>query len=269
MVGRAWERGADAVILDLEDSVAPEMKDHARSVVRRVLQGDAFTRPTFVRVNSVDRGAVPSLEDLSAAVWPGLAGIVFPKAADAEVLAAVDVHLAELEADRGMDRGSVAVTLLIETAQGLEEVGSLAKGPRVARLQLGERDLVADLGMELGHDEAELLPWRALVVAVSRAHNLQPPLASADPDFRNLSRLEETCRRLRRLGFAGRTAIHPAQIPAIRRGFLPDEDERTWARAVLDSYERALAEGSGVALGPDGLMIDGAIAKSARNLLGE
>ncbi len=270
MIAKADTRGADAIIFDLEDSVGEASKDRARDLVGEALRGPSWSVPRWVRINGFAGRQDDRLRgDIDAIVSASLSGVIVPKIESPDELLAVDSLLNDLEARRGLAEGSTAVVPLIESARALEEMRRLAGVPRVARLQLGERDLAADLGIEVGPEEYELLVWRSQLVATSRAAGLSAPVASAEPAIADLVGLAVTSQRLRRLGFGGRTAVHPSQVAVIQRAFAPDPGDVAHARMLLASYEVAVAEGRAVAEGPDGEMVDEAVARSARHLLAQ
>lgn len=257
---RAHQRGADAVIADLEDGVAETARPVAIEAVRAWLSEraeDGVQR--WVRINAGERG----LADLHAVFGPGLFGICVPKVyGPADVTAVVDA----LRACTG-DGQPLAVMAIIETARGLRNLDAIAAVPGLSLLQLGELDLAADLGMTPGPDELELLPARSAVVAASAAAVLLPPVAPVSPDFADLDRFARTTAALKRLGFAGRAVIHPAQLAAVHEVFTPSQTEVEDAADILRRYDAALNKGSGVAVDARGTMIDEAVARSCRRIL--
>lgn len=258
-LARAHQRGADAVIADLEDGVAETAKAAAIEAVREWLSEraeDGVQR--WVRINAGERG----LDDIRAVSGPGLFGICVPKVCGPDDAASVVDALR-----RERDSRSVAVMAIIETARGLRGMDAIAAVPRLSVLQLGELDLAADLGMTPGPDELEMLAARSAVVAASAAAGLMPPVAPVSPDFSDLDRFARTTAALKRLGFAGRAVIHPAQLAAVHKVFTPSQDEVDEAADTLRRYEAALTEGSGVAVDARGAMIDEAVARSCRRVL--
>jgi citrate lyase subunit beta/citryl-CoA lyase len=157
---------------------------------------------------------------------------------------------------------------LIESATGLQALSDIAGAPRVHKLQIGELDLAADLGVEPGEDEAELAALRSSVVVASVASGLLPPVGAVSPEFRDLDLLAISTRRLKRAGFVGRMAIHPAQLDIIHRCFAVSAAEVTAARELVERYDKAMAGGSGVILGEDGRMVDEAVVRRSRRIIG-
>jgi citrate lyase subunit beta/citryl-CoA lyase len=257
----ADERGADAVIADLEDAVAPSAKGTARDHVREWLSAEPLgSRQRWVRINSGQAG----LDDLASVYGSGLTGVCIPKVSTAGDVAAVAELLQDLEQAHRAPTTAVAIMPLIETAGGLLALNEISRAPRVQRLQLGEIDLAADLGLEPGPDELELLAARSAVVVASAAHGLLPPLGPVNPDVEDLASLETSTRRLRRLGFFGRAAIHPAQIQVIHTVFDVTPDELEQARQLLERYAVAQREGRGAVLDQHGVMIDEATIRRSR-----
>ena len=262
-IERAASRGADALILDLEDAVAPARKDAARETVAASIQGLTDAGATvWVRVNAGSR----LHDDVRAVVAPGLAGIVVPKATSALVEHASAI-VATAERAAALVEGSVAVTALIETAGGVLEAASVARAPRVVQLGLGEADLAADLGIVASDDEREFLPLRLQVGVASAAAGRNPPVGPVATDFRDLDRLRVSTERLRRQGFGARSTIHPAQVAVVNDVFTPSDEEVERARDLVQRFDESIAAGDGVATDADGRMIDEAVARSARAIL--
>lgn len=264
MLKRAETRGSDAVIADLEDGVAAAGKPRARDQVQDWLSVTTIG-PTerWTRVNAGDQG----LDDLAHVFGPGLRGVCLPKVSGLEDVERVDQLLVELEKSADRTAGDVRIMPIIESADAVACLPEIAGGPRVHRLQIGELDLAADLGMEPGSDELELLPVRSAVVAASAARHLVPPVGAVSAEVRDLPVLESSTRRLRRLGFYGRAAIHPAQIPIIHGVFEVTAHEIAAARRLLSSFEAASSDGNGATLDENGRMIDEAVIRRSRMII--
>lgn len=261
-LAKAVSRGADALIVDLEDSVARAAKDQARETARQWLAGQGPGGPAqlWLRIN-------PELADADIdAVSPAVTGVVVPKA-EPGLLAAIDELLARRERALGLDPGRLRVQPLIETAVGLLEVTAVAAAPRVARLGIGEADLAAELGLRPGPAREELAPIRLQVVVASAARDIAAPVGPMASDFRDLDALRATSEALLRLGFRARTAVHPAQLPAINEVFTPSPEEVERARRLVAALDRADRTGSGVTVADDGTMLDVAVVRSAREVL--
>ncbi|MFG1927214.1 HpcH/HpaI aldolase/citrate lyase family protein [Cryptosporangium sp. NPDC048952] len=246
----ARARGADALIVDLEDAVAPARKAEARALVADWLTPEPGPQ-IWVRIN-----AESVAQDVAAVARPGLDGIVVPKA-DPELLAEVDARLTAEGSD-------AALLPLIESAAGLLRVAEVAAAPRVLRLGIGEADLIADLGLRPGPDRAELAPVRLQVVVASAAVGIARPLGATSTDFRDLDAFCESAHTLARQGFRGRTAIHPAQVPVIHDVFTPTDDEVATAQDIVARFDEA---GGGGAVDAKGRFLDAAVVRSAREVL--
>lgn len=251
----ALDRGADELIVDLEDAVLPGRKNLARDIVATWLEG---LPPTdvgiWVRVNP---GAAGLTDIRAIAAADSLTGVVLAKTesvGDVEAAAAV---LDELGSD-------ARVVPLLESAHAVLHAAEIAAGPRVHRLQVGEADLRADLGVTLGPDERELLWVRSQIVAVSAAVGIAPPIAPVSTDFRDLDALRTSTEALGRLGFMGRACIHPAQVAVVNGVFTPSSQAVAEAEEVLAALASA---GSGVAVDSRGRMLDEAVARQARLVL--
>jgi citrate lyase subunit beta/citryl-CoA lyase len=261
-LAKAESRGADAVIMDLEDGVAPAQKDEALHTVAAALATTASGVQRWVRLEPA-RVA----DDAPVLVGPHLAGIVLPKA-DAESVGALADLLGGCERRAGLRPGGVRILPLVETAGALRRLDALAAAPRVLRLGMGEADLRAELGLESGPEELELLPLRSAVVVVSAAAGLTAPVGSTTTQFRDLAAVRDSAVRLRALGFRARTAIHPAQVAVVNDVFTPSEEQVAVATEVVRAFEDAVASGRGAVPGPDGRMLDLAVVRSARDVLG-
>ncbi len=259
---------ASAYILDLEDAVAPQAKAEARRLVAAALARGSSTTALWVRVNPGSTGLL--VDDLEAVVMPGLDGIIIPKAESAADVATVDALLGALERSRGLTPGSVALIATIETAAGLGRIDEIAAAsPRIACLGFGAGDFSLDLGLDwppeggLGHT---LLAAKAELVLASRRNGLGAPHDGVFPDFRALEQLRAEAQAARALGFGGKHAIHPDQLPVIADVFTPSADQLADARAVVDAYEAGIREGRG-GVHIDGRFIDAPVAQRARRVL--
>ncbi|MEV7348540.1 CoA ester lyase [Micromonospora chalcea] len=261
LLDKAAGRGADALVLDLEDAVTPARKAHARETVAGYLGAAAPAGPElWVRINSDQVAA--DVEVLS----PAAAGVWVPKA-EPELLAEVDAALTRVQRRTGPDAPAFRVVALIETARGVLTAPRVAEAPRVLRLGLGEADLAGELGLQPGPERAEFAPIRSQVVVASAAAGITPPVGPVETTLRDPERLELTTRALLRQGFRARSAIHPGQIATINEVFTPTEAEVASARAVLEALERAERGGSGVATDADGRLLDRAVVRAAAEVV--
>lgn len=248
VVWKALRSGADAVIVDLEDAVSLSRKEYARAATAELLT-ERPPVPVHVRVNALDSPWAGA--DLTALTGlPGLAGLRLPKISAPEQITAV--------ADR---TGGVPLYALLESALGVERAYEIARAhPCLRGLALGEADLRADLGIS---SEAGLDWPRSRVVVAARAAGLAPPAQSVFPDIRDLEALAVSCARGRSLGFLGRAAIHPRQLPVIERSYLPGPEEVAAAEEVMAAAR--LTPGA-VAL-PDGRFVDPAVLAGAERVV--
>ncbi|MCF2530301.1 HpcH/HpaI aldolase/citrate lyase family protein [Yinghuangia soli] len=261
MLAAARARGADALIVDLEDAVPMPAKEAARAAVAAwlgTLPPDTDLPPRATRIwVRVNPGPLGSL-DLNAVALPAVAGVCLAKTESAADVAEVDRLLA--------DAPRIAVNPLLESAAAILAAPEIARAPRVARLQVGEADLCADLGVTPGRDERELLWARSQVVLASAAAKIAPPLAPVRTDFRDLAALRTSTEALKRLGFHGRACIHPAQLAVVHEVFTPTAGQLAEARDLLARFE---SSPSGIVLDPAGRMVDAAVIRHARRTLGE
>jgi citrate lyase subunit beta / citryl-CoA lyase len=254
----------DAAILDLEDGVPPDEKDRARAAIASTLglasNGDGPTR--YVRVN---RELGPRDADLAAVMRPGLAGIVVPKIDRPDEIADLARDLGEREQAAGIARGSIRLIPSIESAQGLLEAPAIAASTdRVVALLFGAEDFARDLGLptERVAEAADLLHARSsLVVAAVAAR--REAIDGIWPDVTDNDGLRREAAQARRLGFTGKSLIHPGQIETINDVFSPNPAEVSYARRVIDAFERARTQGLG-AVALDGKLLDQPIVERAR-----
>ena len=245
MLAKSADRGADALIVDLEDAVAPSRKVEARRALSDFLPGPT---ETWVRVNNH-----PDLLADDVAASAGAAGIVLPKAEP--------VALSQVTS-----MTSLPITALVETAAGLLAATELASAAGVERLAVGEADLSAELGVTPGDDGVELLYARSRVVVASAAAGIDAPTGPVFTDFRDADGLRRSTEALARLGFGSRPAIHPAQVRVINEAFTPTLDQLADARDLIGAYQDALEAGAGAAAS-DGVMSDAAVVRQARRVL--
>jgi citrate lyase subunit beta/citryl-CoA lyase len=266
-LAKALGRGADALIVDLEDAVAVSAKEQARSIVADWLATlpAAPDNPVeiWIRVNPGEMRAV----DVAAVVGPAVTGICLAKTESAAEVAEVAAELSLLESERGVADGAIGLAPLLESAAAVLRAVEIAAAPRVARLQVGEADLRADIGVDLGEDERELLFVRSQVVLASAAAGIAPPVGPVTTNFRDLEALAASTRALARLGYRGRACIHPAQAAVVNEVFSPDPEQVASARELIESFEAAVSAGKGVMVDANGRMVDEAVIRQARRLL--
>lgn len=264
MLAKAPARGADALIIDLEDAVAPSAKSHARNTTASWLETLEPPHPDiWVRVNHP--GDLFEL-DLLAVVGPQVSGLMVPKVSTAGELARAANLIDDAEIANRLSGGSIQLLPIIETAAGLLKVAELGASRRVSQLMIGELDLSAELGID-PHNSAALSPLRMQVVVASAALGLEPPLGPVSPDFRDLDGLRRETMVLAGLGFGSRPAIHPAQVPIFNDVFSPSPEAVAEATRLIALYEAALADGRGAVTDADGHMVDEAVVRVARRTL--
>ncbi len=271
-VEKALTLEADAVILDLEDSVGVAEKPATRAPVAQALGRPRRPR-AYVRVNA------PSTpfcyRDLVETVRPGLDGVVVPKIESAADLHAIDWLLAALERDQGIAEGSLDLMPIIETAAGLQRIDRILQARslrpyraawRVKRVAFGAADYANDVGLSPTLDEPELADARGRIVLASRAAGLEGPLDSPWFHFKESAAFARALERSRRSGFQGRMCVHPDQIAPVNAAYLPSAEEIAAAQRIVDAFRDAEARGA-AAIQVDGQMIDYPVAYRAQALL--
>jgi citrate lyase subunit beta / citryl-CoA lyase len=265
-VEKAHLRGADAICLDLEDSVPPSEKDRARTLVKDALPMAARGGADItVRIN---RPWQLGCEDLDAVIWPGLAGVNFPKPETVEELQRVDEEITRLERARGIPAGTVKIGTSIESVAGFFNAREIARAtPRLVAIGQGSEDFTLDLEIEPTADGIELLYPKLFMVLLARQAGLYPMgTMRGVADFRDLDGYRQAVRTAATVGYRGASCIHPAQVPILNEGFSPPAAQVEHARRVIEVYDEAEAQGrASVAL--DGKMVDIPVVVRAQRLL--
>jgi citrate lyase subunit beta/citryl-CoA lyase len=263
-IAKAHTRGADVIILDLEDSIPPGEKDAARAALPAAakLVGQAGAE-VAVRINRPLELAVP---DIAAAIMPEVTALMLPKVMGPEHVKLLSEVVAAREAALGLTIGRTRFIGVVETPQALPQLFAIAGAdPRMAALGIGSEDLSTELEAEPGADL--LYHFGMMAVAAARGAGILP-LGSigAFADFRDLEGYRASLRRSRKLGFACTACIHPAHVPIINEEYGPAPAEVDRARRLIASFEDALAQGLG-AVAFEGAMIDLPVVERARRLL--
>jgi citrate lyase subunit beta/citryl-CoA lyase len=258
------DRGADGIILDLEDAVAPSQKDHARTLIAdAVPQVSRKGADVLVRINRPWRMMV---RDIEAAVIPGVAALVLTKVDSAEHVLAVAEMVDELEAERSLAPGSVKFAVLVESTRGFFRMEEIAKcHPRIVSLSLGSEDFAADAGMQ-SEPEGLFYPKQHMLFAARAAGIMPMGFIGSIADFRDQEAFRAIVRRSRRLGFVGASAVHPLQIQVLNEEFSPQPAEVERAERMVAAYDEAYAQGLG-AVQFEGAMIDVPVVERARTVL--
>jgi citrate lyase subunit beta/citryl-CoA lyase len=254
-IARAHERGADAIILDLEDAVVEGQKDAARAALSgAVPQAGQAGAEVFVRVNAGKRLA----QDARAAVAAGAGGIMLPKVRGRSEIDALGA---------AVDTSSLEIIAVVEDAAGLLEARDIAQHPAVAALCLGSEDFATETQAE---PTAEVLRLPKLLVhyAAKAAGKRSLGLLRSVADYSDLESLSRAAAEARRFGFDGATCIHPSVVPVLNRAFSPSEDEIAHARRIVEAAERAADDGTGAFL-LDGEFVDLPVVTRAKMVLGQ
>ncbi|GAA5122581.1 CoA ester lyase [Haloechinothrix salitolerans] len=252
---KALKAGADAVVIDLEDAVADADKDEARDVVVRTIEQGVLDGSVFLRLNALGSpfGSRDLAELARLGSLDGLSGVLLPKVEHADQVAAF----------RDRMGGHLPVVAIVETAQGLARVNSIAQADGVSRLVSGNLDLAEDLGCDFdtpgvrGHVEFP-------IVLASRVAGLPPPVEGPETQLGEPTVVEAAARAARALGFGAKICIHPSQVDAVHRGLRPPEGELARARRVLAAVGSAAP---GRAIKVDGRMVDKPVIEWAKRIV--
>ncbi|HEY6198972.1 MAG TPA: CoA ester lyase [Candidatus Binatia bacterium] len=268
MVDKALGLNADAIMLDIEDGVAPNEKDTARRQIAEALGRDRAPKSParFVRINAIGHARMRA--DVEAVVRSGLDGLVLPKVETADDIRQVESFLSEREPALKMARGGVHLLVAIESPRGLLNAPAIAaSSPRIVGLMFGAEDYGREMGLPTKREgEAQDLIYARSALAVAAASAHVQAVDGVWVDLKDPDGLARFARQSRRLGFSGISLIHPSQIDPINATFSPTTEEIDYAKQVLQAFEEANARGDGsIALG--GQLIDRPIVERARRTL--
>src|SRR2546421_2319545 len=260
----ARKRGADATIVDLEDSVPiaerPAARRDLQATAENVSRGGA---DVIVRINRPWRQAMP---DLEAAISPRVKALAVTKVDSADHIRLIAEVVSELEAERGITVGATQLPAMTEPPAAWFKMPEIARADRrIVALTLGGEDFALTMGM-LPNAEALFMPKQQLAIAARAAGILPLGFIGTVADYKDLDAFRETVRRSRKLGFRGASVIHPAQIPILNEEFSPSADEVASARKIVAAYDEAVAAGRG-SISVDGKMVDVPVVLRAQETL--
>ena len=263
-VDKAHTRGADAVQLDLEDSVPNSQKAEARKMVQEaadiVSQAGA---DVVVRINQPLRHAVP---DIEACISPRIAALALPKCNSAGHIRLLAEMVEELEEERGMVAGHTKFLTMVETADAFFELRDIAKAhPRVVVLMLGGEDFALSLHME-PTPETMLYPKQHAVIAARAAGILPYGIIGTVADYSDHEAYKAMVRKSAKFGFEGASCIHPAIVPMLNEGFTPAKEDEDLARRIVDAWDEKEADGRG-SFELEGKMIDVPVVLRAQRVI--
>lgn len=266
LIEKAGRVSPDAVIIDLEDTVPTDRKNQVRQDIADILPSVAL--PAIIRVNNEP----DFLEaDLKAMTNEHVYGLFLPKAEDPAQIQQVDAIISAAEREKGLAAGSVKLLPMMETALGVVRCYELATAsPRVESVSFGsaqDGDLQGDLQSAWSIEGTELLYARSKVLLDARAARLPYVLDGAFSDIKNDDALRTDCSLSKRLGYDGRTAVHPQQVAVIRETYAASAEELDYYRRLIAAFEAAEADGS-AAISLDGKLVDYAMYKKAQTFVG-
>ena len=262
-IAKAADRGADAVILDLEASIAADRKPEARATLPDVVARLSPQIEVTVRINPL---WLEAIRDLEACVYDGVTTLHLARSESAEDVAAIDGILSELEMERGLPTGRIRFIAMLESPGAVLRAESIAlASPRMAGLTLGVEDYATAMGSSAS--DTLLRPAGAQVIQAARAAGVEPLVVpSSMADFRDFDALESAAKYARQLGSSGGYAVHPGQVNVLNRAFTPTETEIDWATRVLSAAAEAAKVGQGV-FQIDGQMIDLPLVTRAERII--
>lgn len=266
-VEKAYLRGADCIVMDLEDSVPDSEKESARTLIKDIIPivgkggGDVAVR--------INRPITQAIKDLEASIWPGLICISLPKVESAaEVLKRVEI-ITDLERKRGLGLGTTQIAVAVETALGVIKAYEIASAsPRIVTIGVGAEDLTQEMGVPTTIEGHELWYARSKVLMDAYAAGIQPMgLVGVEPfTWREPEKAYDAAVNSRKLGFKGAQSIHPAPIPYLNRGFSIPDEEVEYMRKALEAFEDGVRRGT-ASVNLNGRMIDVATAERCKKIL--
>lgn len=264
---KAHQRGADCIIMDLEDSVPISEKSEARALVKESIPvvGKGGS-DVSVRINQPLSNAI---DDLEASIWPGLTCVHLPKIESAEEIYVIDTTISRLERKRGIDPGTIQIAVAVETALGVHNGYEIASAsPRIVTISVGAEDLTQEMGIEISLEGHELWYARSKIITDAYAAGVHTlGIVGIDPfSWREPEKIKEAAERSRKLGFKGALSIHPTPIPYLNEGFSIPEKETNYARKALEAFEEGLRKGI-ASVNLDGRMIDIASVERYKKIL--
>jgi citrate lyase subunit beta/citryl-CoA lyase len=261
---KAHERGADAIIIDLEDAIAPDMKATARGLLPQVVASlTARNLEVWVRVNPT---ADLLSADIAGAAIPGVTGLMIPKVEHADTIKMIDAEITALEKQRGLPANSVVLCATLETPIGIVNTNAIATMPRLKALALGCEDLAAAMGVAPLHLFLRG-PGQQVAIAAA-AHGLESwGVMGSIANHSNTTRFTREVRLSRALGMTAILCIHPGQVTIANAIYKTTAEELAWAQDVVTAYEKSKREGIG-SITVRGQMIDEPIYQRARRMLG-
>ena len=268
MLDKVGSLPADGFIFDLEDTVPPAEKANARAMSKETIARTPGNK-SWVRVNSVPSGYLH--EDLEAFIGaPGLAGFVVPKQDSVGDVAFVDRLISSIETRKGLALGGTPIIVMIESAAGVlsarEIIGGASRIESAVYAGGEDGDMNVSLGATWSSEGPEMMFVRQMTFVAARANNIQYPLDGVFSNVRDPEAFRRDTLLSKRLGFRGRTVIHPTQIDIANEIYSPTAAEVDYAKRVIAAYDAAVARGIG-SITVDGKLVDVAMAKTAQNIL--
>jgi citrate lyase subunit beta / citryl-CoA lyase len=275
MIDKSLGLPVDAILMDIEDGVAPAAKEAARrqiaesldQIAARKKENPSLRTPArYVRINAVGHERMHA--DLEHVIRPGLEGLAVPKTESVEEVKIVERILDEREPKMGLPGGSVRLLIALESPKGLFNAYAIAtSSPRIIGLMFGAEDFSRELSLPLRREgeATDLIYARSSVVTAAAAAHVQS-VDGVWPNFQDIEGLRKFALQSRRLGFSGMSLIHPAQIDEVNNAFTPGADEIDYCRRVVQAFDDARERGEG-AIAFGGQLLDKAIVDRARQTL--
>lgn len=266
-IEKALNSGADAIIIDLEDTIPLNRKEETRTLVREAIL-KYKGRGIIVRVNSLNSGFLE--RDLDEVVIKNLGCIMLPKVETSSDVREINRLLVEREEKKGIPVGAIAVIPLIESARAVQNVFPIVSEEtnprRIFTAAFGATDYTLDLGTEVSEEGMELIYPRSRIAIACRAAGIKPPLDTPCLNLKDVETFRAEARRAKQMGFQGKQCVHPDQVGPGNDIFTPTQNEILFASRVIQAYEEAEAGGLG-AIQLEGKVIDSPVVERSRHIL--
>lgn len=266
-VEKAYLRNADAIVLDLEDSIPKNEKESSRKLIRDALSDvEKSGIPIYIRINSEQEHRYPDIEH---SIIKGITGIVVPKVEYAQEIIEIENYVMKLEQKRNLPSGSIAISILIETAKGFLNIEEIVEASdRIESISLGMEDLAYDMGFSINDRNSSALDYlRMKLITVARANDILPlGLLGSIANYTDLDKLSQHAKGAYELGFVGSSCIHPDQVEVFNAAFHHTQEEVKESEKIVDIFNKAIREGRASAT-YNGQMIDYPHYENAKRVL--
>jgi len=265
-VNKAHTRNADAIVLDLEDSIPTSEKVYSRTLIKESAEkAKSGGSLIYIRVNNNDDLI---LDEIESSVDKNIEGVIIPKVENAKMVKELDDWIGKIESKKGIEIGTTSISILIETVTGYFNIKEiLSASPRIDTVTLGVEDFAFDAGIEASVDGAELLVPKMQILLTAKMFNIMPlGIMGSMIHYKDLGGFEESSKKASEYGFVGASCIHPTQVEVLNRSFSPSKESIIEAKGIIRAFESAL-ENKRASTEYNGKMIDYPLYEKAKKIL--